>query len=980
MKKILSKFKKYQFPICAAILSIVNLIIGSIAVGFIPAFLIVLILDTILIVISLPIDIKNKKKKSKTKSNKVKTAKQDNKNAKTKENKKVVKKKKEKSIFKTIIIILFIIGIIVLLIGVAFLGYIIKTAPEFTTEKLYNKEATFVYDAEGEEMAKLGSEIRQKITYEDLSESLIDAIIATEDSRYFQHSGVDLPRFLKASVSQVLGKGGGGASTITMQVSKNAFTSTEDEGIEGIIRKFSDIYISVFKIETHYTKEQILEFYVNSNYLGGGAYGVEQASLNYFGKPAKDLNIAESAMIAGLFQAPNGYDPYINPKGCEQRRQTILYLMLRHGYINQTEYDIAKELTVEKLLVENEENSSATEYQDFINTVVSEVEERTGGLNPYEVPMKIYTTMNRKMQDNINNVMTGKTYTWKDDKAQIGSVVLDVHTGEIAAVAGNRNSVAWGSNYATDLVKQIGSTAKPLYDYGPAIEYNNWSTYTPIADEPYKYSNGASIKNWNSTFENFNTLQHALQYSRNVPALKAFQKVNNSKIKDFVTNLGLSPELDESGHIHEAHAFGAYNGESPLTLAAAYAAFSNGGYYIEPHSITLIEFTDSGETYEVKPTKRRAMSSETAYMITKILDTDEARNFAVGGSVNGVNYAVKSGTTNLDAATIKAHNLPSNAISDKWLASFNDSYAITLWYGYEILDSEYYLTSTDYSIKSVFRAIAKGVYTKKSTWEKPSGVVEAVVEDGLPTAMLASENTPKDLKVTAYFKKGFEPTETSTRFSELDNVTNLNYDETTNILSWDNIATPDFLDSDYLTKLYDPLFSNNNALKNQVKGVLEYNDEKVGKVIYDIYVKDSNGNLVYINSTETNSYMYPVSETTTFVVKTNYTILKTCESNGSEFTITKTPVIVTSMLNGLENINLKIGEVYIEPTNPVVVLENGLTDVTNNSIINKTIIRLSDNQIVNEISSTQVETYQITYNIIYKDYTYSLNRTINITQ
>jgi len=892
---------------------------------------------------------------------------------------KVLKTKKSpwKIAFKIFLILCFIIGIAVLIAGMLFLKYIIENAPEFTAQNLYNKEATFLYDKNGVEFAKLGSEIRQTITYDDLSESLVDAIIATEDSRYFQHSGVDLPRFFKASVSQVLGQGGGGASTITMQVSKNAFTSTEDQGLAGIIRKFSDIYISVFKIETHYTKEQILEFYVNSNYLGGGAHGVEQASLNYFGKSAKDLNIAESAMIAGLFQAPAGYDPYINPKDCEERRQTVLYLMLRHGYINQEEYDIAKELSVEKLLTEEVE-SDGTKYQGFINTVVAEVAERTG-YDPYEVPMKIYTTMDTKMQDNMNNVMNGITYKWKDDEVQAGSVVLDVKTGAITAVGAGRNTVALGWNYAVDIKEQIGSTAKPLYDYGPAIEYNNYSTYTPFADEPYKYSTGINIKNWDNKFQNFITLQEALRVSRNIPALKAFQSVKNNKIKEFVTNLGLSPEI-EGNSIHESHALGGYNGESPLTLAAAYAAFSNGGYYIEPHSFTLIEFTESDEMFEVKPIKRKAMSPSTAYMVAKMLEATSS--YAVGLSVNGVNYAAKTGTTNLSDADIKALKLPSNAISDKWIASFNDSYAITVWYGYENLNKEHYLTMNDYSIKNVFQAIAKGVYTKKSTWTKPNNVIEVTVEDGLPQAMLASSNTPKDLQVKAYFKKGYEPTKTSTRFNDLANVTNLNYNEATNTLTWDAIKTPNFYDEEYLTKLYDPLFTDNKSLKEQVASVLKYNEKTLGKVIYDIYVKDSTGNLVYINSTETNSYIYPISETTTFVVKTNYTIFKESESTGAEFTITKIPVIVTSNLTSESIINLKIGDTYTEPVKPVIVLENALTDVTDIATVSVSILRKSDNQMFNSINidTSKVDTYTVTYNINYKGYSNALIKTINITE
>lgn len=949
MKEILNRIKKDKKAIIIALVSLAALIVGSIAIGFIETLLIVILIDTIFIIVSKP---KKKKKIS------------------------------FKEVFKTILIVGFSCAIFVLLVGIGFGAYIIATAPDFKTENLYNKDASILYAYNGDELveiAKLGTEIRQKVKYDELSQSLIDAIIATEDSRYFQHSGVDLPRFIKASISQVLGAGGGGASTLTMQVSKNAFTSTEDEGLDGIIRKFSDIYISVFKIETHYTKEEILEFYVNSYYLGGSSTGVEQASLTYFDKSASELNIAEAAMIAGLFQAPVAYDPYINPEACENRRQVVLSLMLRHGYINEEEYNIAKELTVDKLLVKNDDDVNSTEYQDFIDTVIEEVIDRTG-YDPYSVPMKIYTTMDFSMQDNMNGVMDGTLFTWKNDKVQSGAIVIDVNTGAIKAVGAGRNRVVRGNNWAVSLNHQIGSTAKPLYDYGPAIEYNNWSTYTPLTDEPYAYSDGTKLKNWNNTYDGFTTLHQALKDSRNIPALKAFQAVNNSNIKEFVTSLGLSPEIDSTGHLHEAHSLGGYNGESPITVAAAYAAFSNGGYYIEPHSFTKVEFVETDEIYEVKPITRKAMSSETAYMITKVLE--DTSSTAIGYSVNGVNYAAKTGTTNLSSATIEDWELPSNAISDKWIASFNDSYAIAVWYGYERLDSEYYLTTNDYSIKKEFQAIAKAVYTSKSNWTQPNGVVKVEVESYLPTAMLASENTPKDLKFTAYFKKGFEPTETSKRFTELNNVTNLNYDEATNTLSWTGIDTPQFLDSNYITGLAEQMFTDKNSKQDYVKEMLKYNEKNVGTIVYDVYAKDELGNLILLTTTSENSFVYPIINTTTFVVKTHYTIFQDNISSGAEFTIEKTPApVVTSEINGESTINILIGETYQEPKNPIIVLENGITDVTSQATITYTISRNSDGQMYADVSlidTSIVDSYTITYNITYKDYNNTLTKIIKI--
>ena len=934
MKKF---FKKNKKIIITALISLIILIIGSLTISFVPTILLMLFIGMIYFFVT---------KKKKKKTSKI-------------------------EIFKSLMIFGFSFAIFCLILGMSFGVYIIMTAPKFTEEKLYNKDASILYLANGEEFAKIGDELREKVTYDQLSQSLIDAIIATEDSRFFQHSGVDLPRFLKASFTQLLGKGGGGASTLTMQVSKNAFTSTEAEGIEGIIRKFTDIYVSVFEIETHYTKEQIIEFYVNSNNLGSTNRGVEQASQDYFGKSASELNIAEAAMIAGLFQAPNAYNPYIYPEACEQRRQTVLNLMLRHGYINQEEYNIAKELTVEELLVDNETESDSNTYIDFINTVVEEVIERTGQ-DPYEVPMKIYTTMDKDMQDTMSGVMSGSLYKWENDEVQAASVVIDVNTGEIKAVGGGRNRVAKGVNF-TNIPRQIGSTAKPLYDYGPGIEYNNWSTYTPFTDEPYAYSDGTTLKNWDGKYYNFQTLHEALKHSRNIPAVKAFQQNSQSNITKFVTNLGLNP-----GTMYETHALGGYEGDTLVTLATAYAAFSNGGYYIEPHSFTKAEFTESGKIYEVKPVTKKAMSESTAYMITKILE--DTSGYAIGRNVNGVNYAGKSGTNNLPSNIIDQYDYPSNAIKDKLIASFNDSYAITVWYGYEELSKEHYMTVNNYNIKDVFQTIAKSVYTEKSTWEQPDSVVKLEVEYGLPTAMLASEYTPESQKVTAYFKKGFEPTEVSTRYSQLANVSNLNY--TNNTLSWNPIATPDFIDNNYLNQLYTKLYSDEKTRQEQLNSHLSYNQKNIGSVVYDVYIKDSTGNLKLITTTSNTSFVYPVTESTTFVVKSSYSIFKSNASSGAEFTVeTSGSSIVSSQLNGNSTITLSVGQKYSEPEKPVIVLLNGNTDITNLATITCTVMRNSDNQVFNStsyIKTDKPDTYTITYHIKYGSYSDTLIKLVQI--
>lgn len=292
--------------------------------------------------------------------------------------------------------------------------------------------------------------------------------------------------------------------------------------------------------------------------------------------------------------------------------------MRKHGYITKEEEKMANSIPVESISSEGIATQTESEYQGYIDTVVEEVQE-TYGVDPYVTPLLVYTNLDREKQNAVNSVLKGETYNWINDKVQTGVSVLDSETGKILAIGNGRNKTgAKTFNYATDIERQPGSTAKPLFDYGPGIEYNDWSTYTLFDDAPYSYSNGRSIKNWDGGYYGTITLRRALSTSRNIPALKAFQQVDNKKIIEFVTNLGIKPEI-ENGKIHEAHSIGAFTGVSPLEMSAAYAAFSNGGYYNKPYSVSKIVFRDTNKTKEHKEEKKRVMSEATAFMISSVL-------------------------------------------------------------------------------------------------------------------------------------------------------------------------------------------------------------------------------------------------------------------------------------------------------------------------------------------------------------------------
>lgn len=657
-------------------------------------------------------------------------------------------------ISKIILIIMFL-GFLVCL---GFSLFVYLNAPTFNIDLLYKKESSNIYDNKGNLITSIGTEKRILVDYDELPSVLIDAIIATEDSRFFEHNGFDAPRFLKASLGQLRGLDAGGASTLTMQVSKNTFTNTKASGFEGIVRKFTDIYMSIFKIEKEYSKKEIIEFYVNSPYLGASNYGVEMAAKTYFGKSVGDLNLVEAAMIAGLFQAPGEYDPYVNPDKTNSRKNEVIDLMLRHGYITNNVADKAKRIYIGDII--QKRTSSVNKYQGYIDTVIEEIIDTTGS-NPYEVSMDIYTALDTSKQDVINNFYD--TWKFKDNKVQVGIGVIDNNSGEIIAVGAGRNKVSERSlNYATQIKRHPGSTAKPIFDYGPGIEYLNWSTYTPFYDKPVKYTNGGVMRNVDGKYLGFLTLEQCLVKSRNTCALQAFQKVGNSRINKFATSLGITPEyLGDSNYINEAHSIGAFTGVSPVQLAAAYSAFGNGGYYTSPHTIRKIVYKNSDDYIEeeISYTRNKVMKDTTAYLIASMLK--KVTSYSV--KVSGTDISTKTGTSSYDEAILKKLKLSTKVIQDAWTVTFSPDYSVAIWYGYDKLTKSTYNTSSHaWSERTkIQKEIVTNIFEKNSKFKIPKGVISSKVVIGTNPPLLPNSTTPKSKIGTYLFVKGSQPTKVS---------------------------------------------------------------------------------------------------------------------------------------------------------------------------------------------------------------------------
>lgn len=885
------------------------------------------------------------KKRISTKNKESKGKEAKNKLAKVKSKTNTSKKK------RIILNILLICVIFFVLLITLFFSYVIIKAPKFDPNNLKFTQMSELYDSEGNIIAKMGDENRTEITYDDLPEVLIDAIVATEDSRFFQHNGFDLARFVKASIGQVLGRNSGGASTLTMQIVKNNYTSTVSDGFEGIVRKFTDIYLSIFKVEKKYTKKEILEFYINDSYLGNGAYGVEQASQNYFGKSVSDINLSEASFIAGLFQAPSSYDPYNYPEKAESRRKTVLYLMERHGYITAEERKIAEANPITSFIKTERTNNEYSEYQGYIDTVVEELEKEYN-LNPYTTPLKIYTAMNRGKQDFINKVMNGQAWTWENELAQAGVVMTDSNSGEVIAVGAGRNKNTQRSfNFATQTNKQIGSTAKPIFDYGPAVEYLGWGSINYIKDEPWSYSNGTSMSNSDGGYKGILPMYQALGLSRNITALKTFQQVSsevgNDKIVKFATSLGITPEI-ENGKIHEAHSIGSFTGNkdenvtSPMTMAGAYGAFSNGGYYIKPHTITKFVYKETEEVVEANITKTRVMNDSTAFIISYALNWSVTNGLAKSAAnISGVSVAAKTGTSNYDQKTIRDNKISSKAVNDLWVCGYTPTQTITFWYGYDKLYKEHYSTTASWTTRDRFyRNLADNLFDKDGkTFTAPASIETVeVVKNSIPLK-LASTSTPESMKATGYFRKGTAPTEYSTEYDTLPSVSNVKSKVNGNSveLTWDGLSAEDML--------------NLNS------------DDSFGSLGYDIYIKDGpSGSETYVGSTTKDSYTHTTNYSNpVYVIYTAYANYKANRSKGVEHEVS----IITDFDVEISNETIEQGTVFVDKL-PIIVLYNSI-DVTEDSKIEF---------VSGTVNTNSPGTYKLKYKITYSGKSKTVSRNV----
>jgi len=707
----------------------------------------------------------------------------------------------KKKLWKKILIGIAAFVTVAIIAIVAIFAYYGATAPTIQASDLEGATETKILDKDGELIYSLGGEKRDIITSEQVPQLLKDAITSIEDKRFYSHMGIDPIRiagsFLRNAKAGQITQGG---STITQQLVKLAVFSTKKED-QTYKRKIQEIMLSL-QLERNYSKEQILTYYLNKVYMANNVYGFGTASHYYFNKELSELSLPQVALLAGMPQAPNSYDPYANADQAKERRDLVLYSMKENGKITKEQYDQAVATPVtEGLIAHNnkvDSNDKALVYDSFVTMVLKEVQEKTG-LDPYNDGLTIETTIDSKAQQRLYDIVNTNDYIqYVNDKIQNAVVMLDTKTGAVRAVNGGRKQTTLlGYNRATDNSRSTGSTIKPVIDYGPAIEYLNYSTGQTIMDQRTTYSNGVELNNWDFSHKGAMTLRTALVYSRNTTALQTFKAVGETNIKSFLNNLDIQIKNDGQDYLVESNSIGA--DISPIKMAAAYATFGNYGTYSKPYTVTKVTTRD-GQVTEFKPEQKQAMKDSTAYMITDVLKDSFKYGFATQAAIPGLPTAAKTGSSNYTVEQKRAMGASDyeDIIPDSWFIGYSTDYTISAWTGY---DNPYEqgggvdTTEQEYS-RLIYYYLMKYMAESSSgdDWVQPDSVVKQQIEIGSDPLSLPGPRTPANMIATELFVKGHVPTQQSMNYgTKIEGPTGLKatYDKSKKALTvtWDNYQT-----------------------------------------------------------------------------------------------------------------------------------------------------------------------------------------------
>lgn len=586
------------------------------------------------------------------------------------------------------------------------------------------------------------------VNLNDISKNVINATISTEDKKFYKHFGFDFLRIAKASFVNIKNrKTMQGASTISQQYVKNLFLDFNKTWE----RKWNEMWLTL-NVEMHYSKDEILEGYLNTINYGHGMYGIEKAANYYFNKSSKDLSLAEATMLVGIPKSPSNFSPLVNPTLAKKRQTIILEGMVKNGYITEEEKENA--INEELSFYGKESQDSLSSVMYYKDAVIKELENiksiptsflDTGGL-------KVYTTLDlnaqRSLEDSVSKNLNGKSL-------QTAAITMNPENGEILGLIGGIDYSKSGFNRATNSIRQVGSTMKTFLYYA-ALE-NGFTPSTAFTSEQttFTFSNKQSYspKNANEVYGNIPiSLATAISYSDNIYAVKTHMFLGEDTLVNMAKRLGITAKLSANPSLPLGT-----NEINIIEMTSAYATFANEGYKVTPHLIKKVEDQNSNVLYEYKEEREMILNSSLTYILNELLTTTYDKSFidynyptilSLAAKMNR-KYAVKSGTT----------------ATDLWTIGYTPQAITSVWVGY---DENKEISSKEYQCAKNIWIDTMEAYLKdkeKAWYTKPNNVVGYLVD---PISGKPANEESKHKKIL-YYLKGTEPTGNEMVFDEIKN-------------------------------------------------------------------------------------------------------------------------------------------------------------------------------------------------------------------
>lgn len=673
--------------------------------------------------------------------------------------------KRPGSVRRLVIRILLLVAALAVL-GAVLLGCSVALSAPRVTE--LNWQATTVfYDREGNEFYRFhGGENRTPVTLEEIPDYVVDAFLAIEDPQFYDHFGISIRGTFRAvwrTGLYILGLPGGrieGGSTITQQLARDGWLTQEVT----IGRKLQEAWVAI-QLERAYTKDEILEMYLNQIYYGHGAYGIEAAAKTFFGKDVGSLTLAEGAQLAGMINGPSIYDPYIDPDASLERRNLVLDMMVKEGMLSQAEAQVAKE-EVPVLSNKAQADLEGSAFTDYVINILQNAQPGLAekyGINLGDAAtvatsgLKVYTTLDSRLQKLAEQAVTEQMaaadqqygLAADEERPEAAMVVMNPANGHVLAMVGGRSHDAMLQfNRATDALRQPGSAIKPLVDYAPAIEEAGLSPATILDDAPVMLSqDGTTVwpQNYNYVYEGLKPARYGIEQSVNPMAVRALQMAGGpEKGIEYARRFGLST-IDENDN-HLALALGGIaKGVTVLDMTTAYATIANMGIKVEPVVITKIEDAQGRVLFEASERKSLAIKPSTAYLLIDMMKDVIRKGTAYGftGGFKGWPAAGKTGTTEFNR--------------DSWFVGFTTNMVATVWNGYDDPDHTLPWTGAFVPVKIWNQFMTQAVTEKPADWARPSDVVDVKV--CRLTGAVPNSLCPKDQVTTDLFVRGTEPTD-----------------------------------------------------------------------------------------------------------------------------------------------------------------------------------------------------------------------------